>query len=106
MVHIHVNPNNNSGATWSIQEGGSIIGDGGTLFGTAVSTYLSGNIYWTTGSVHGETWVENTALTTRTFQAKWTNAQSSTTGVAHEKGHFQMNSGTAPAILQLVEYSY
>ena len=76
------------------------------MFGTAVSTYLSGNIYWTTGSVHGETWVENTALTTRTFQAKWTNAQSSTTAVAHEKGHFQMNSGTDPAILQLVEYSY
>jgi hypothetical protein len=106
LVHVHVNPHNNKGATWSIQEGNSIVGDGGTIFGTAITEYLSGNIFWTTSSVHGETWVENTALTTRTFQAKWANAISGITAAAHETGHFQIASGTAPVILQMVEYSY
>jgi len=105
-VHPHVNPNNNDGATWSIQEGNSHIEDhvtGSGWFGARGTGYLSGNIMWFTLSTQYDVWTNSVSLAARTFQAKWTNSVVNVTGVANEISHF--NIGNVATVFQITEYA-
>ena len=105
-IHPHMNPNNNEGSTWSIQEGNSIITEYVTQnwFGARSNGYLSGNIGWHTISTEYSIWTDSVSLATRTFQAKWTNSESSVSGVANEHGHFEV-AGNVASVLQITEYA-
>ena len=103
QVAVHWNLNNSSGASWSIQESNVKVGTGAT-FGDRIETYTGGNIFWATCAINGEAWVDNNSLAQRTFQAKWINAKSNNTAVAHEKGHFLADSTSHPAVFTMTEY--